>query len=107
MRLYTLKDAENRLNVGAGTLKKYCRWGLIGRRISPAEEGPDRRPWYLTEEDLDIVRAIPHQAHKPGRPKKGQKRWLEEQSDRYRPDKPLDGKVVKKELTEKASRPFS
>ena len=102
MRLYTLKDAENKLNVGAQTLKKYCRWGLIGTHVSPAGDGPDRRPWYLTEEDLEVVRAIPFQAHKPGRPKKGQKRWLREKSDRDRSDNSPDGKEAKKELTQKS-----
>ena len=57
MEYVTLKEAEALLNLGAGTLRKHCLAGRIGRKLGSQ--------WVLTPEDLERVRQM---NHRPGRP---------------------------------------
>lgn len=72
-RLYTLEEAAalHGFPVQAVTLRKYANAGMIGVKIGP-EPLPgraDRRPWYVTEDDVTMVRSMPWTAHKAGRPR--------------------------------------
>jgi hypothetical protein len=72
MKLYTLTEAADIVHLEAVTLRKYCNAGKCGTKIGPVplDKQNDKRPWYLTEKDLQMIKDLPHNAHKAGRPKK-------------------------------------
>lgn len=71
-KLYTLREASKILHFSIQTLKKYCSKNMIGFKVGPEPENSsqDRRPWYLTDHDINVVKSMPLEAHRAGRPSK-------------------------------------